>query len=243
MIESLLSSESEDYGTAYAYAELSRYVLDGIDCDPASSSYWNHHVIKARTFYDERIDGLKAPWFGKVHHNAPSNRELKMTVRPWWERLIGFYLSGEVDSAIWVGFQLGQLQTLQSAPQHPLQFFNLFPASRIDFLRRGSSAAADVALKVAHPGASTKQLEALRAQQIAGRRGRACIDCGGFLADVLYCARCPTMPPQPAGSPTHANYITLLPTRRSPAATRAMVGRFLERCNDLQVGGAPVRPV
>ena len=191
MIEALLSSVEEDYGTAYAYAELSRYVLDGIDCDPASSSYWNHYVVKARTFYDERIDGLKQPWFGKVHHNAPSNIEKRITVRPWWERLCAHYLRGEVDAAVWIGFQLGQLQSLQGAPQHPLQFFNLFPAKRIDFLRRMPNNA----------------------------------------------------PPQPAGSPTHANYITLLPTRRSPAATRAMVARFIERAADLEIGGALVRPV
>lgn len=192
MIEALLSSESEDYGTPAVYVELARYVFGGtIDCDPASSSYWNHHVVKARTFYDERVNGLKQPLFGSVFHNPPSNRELKLTVRPWWERLVDFYIRGEVDCAVWIGFQLGQLQTLQSAPQHPLQFFNLFPASRIDFLRRMPANAA----------------------------------------------------PQPAGSPTHANYITLLPTRRSPVATRAMVARFLDRAAALDVGGAVVRPI
>lgn len=189
--EALLSSESEDYGTPSAYVELAREVLGAIDLDPASSSYWNHHVVKATTFYDERVNGLAQPWFGRVFHNPPSNRELKMTVRPWWERLVSSYLRGEVDSAIWLGFQLGQLQTLQSAAQHPLQFFNLFPASRIDFLKRSPGNAA----------------------------------------------------PTPAGSPTHANYITLLPTRRSPELTRAMVVRFLARAEDLQIGGAIVRPV
>jgi hypothetical protein len=191
MIEALLTSETEDYGSPAGYVELGRDVLEVIDLDPASSSYWNHHIVKARTFYDERLNGLVQPWFGRVFHNPPSNRELKMTVRPWWERLIDHYLRGEVDAAVWMGFQLGQLQTLQSAPQHPLQFFSMFPASRIDFLRRMPANA----------------------------------------------------PPQAAGSPTHANYITLLPTRRSPNATRAMVGRFLERARDLEVGGAIVRPV
>lgn len=188
---SLLSSESEQYGTPGEYAELSRYVMGWIDLDPASEAYWNHHVIKASTFYDERINGMAAPWFGKVHHNAPSNRELGISVKPWWERLCSFYLRGEVECAIWVGFQLGQLQVLQSAPAHPLQFLNLFPAKRIDFLRR-------------MPG---------------------------------------NAPPQPAGSPTHANYLTLLPTRRSPEATRAMVARFVEMAHDLSIGGALVRPV
>lgn len=187
--DALLSSESEDYGTPSSYAELSRYVMGRIDCDPASDAYWNYHVIKAGTFYDQRIDGMKAPWFGAVHHNAPSNRELGISVKPWWERLCAFYLRGEVECAVWIGFQLGQLQVLQGSPQHPLQFINLFPARRIDFMRR-------------MPG---------------------------------------NAPPQPAGSPTHANYITLLPTRRSANAARAMIGRFLERAEDLIIGGAIVR--
>jgi hypothetical protein len=191
----LLSSESEEYGTPAAYAELARYVLERIDLDPASSSYWNHYTIKAATFYDEKIDGLKQPWFGNVIHNAPSRKatedEPKIRIRPFWDRLVEHYIRGEVECAIWIGFQLGQLQSLQSAVAHPLQFFNLFPANRIDFLRRMPGNAA----------------------------------------------------PQPAGSPTHANYITMLPTRRSPAAARAMVGRFVERGQDLEVGGAVVRPL
>lgn len=238
--DSLLSSESEDYGSPSAHAELGRYVMGAIDCDPASSAYWNHHVIKAGTFYDETRNGLKQPLFGKVFHNPPSNRELKMTVRPWWERLVDHYLRGEVECAIWMGFQMGQLQTLQSAPAHPLQFVNLFPASRIDFLRRGSAVAAELGLKVEHPGASAKHLDELRVQQIDHRRRQgACTDCGGFLP----CARCSSTPPIAAGSPSHANYITLLPTRRSPEASRAMVGRFVEKSKDLIIGGALVRPV
>lgn len=188
---SLLSSESEDYGTPSEYCELARYVLDGIDLDPATSSYWNHYTVKAKTFYDERINGLSRPWFGKVFHNAPSNRELKMTVKPWWERLVTHYMRGEVDCAIWIGFQLGQLQVLQGATAHPLQFLNLFPAKRLDFLVR-------------QPGNAA---------------------------------------PQPAGAPSHANYITLLPTRSSPNAARAMLGRFMERASDLEIGGAIVRAV
>lgn len=187
--EALLSSESEDYGTPIEYIEIARYVLDGIDLDPATSSYWNHHTVKAKTFYDERLDGMKRQWFGKVFHNAPSNRELKITVKPWWERLVSHYLRGEVECGVWIGFQLGQLQVLQGSLAHPLQFVNMFPAKRMDFLVR-------------QPGSAA---------------------------------------PAPAGSPTHANYMTLLPTRRSPDAARAMLGRFMERARDLETGGALVR--
>lgn len=187
----LVSSKSEHYGTPAPYAELARYVLGRIACDPASDAYWNYHVIKAGTFYDERIDGLKARWFETVLLNAPGNAEKNMYIRPWWERLIDFYIRGEVDSAIWMGFQLGPLQTLQSAPMHPLQFVTMFPANRIDFLVRMPNNA----------------------------------------------------PPEPCGAPMHANYVTLLPTRRSPDAARAMLSRFVECSKDLQVGGGLVRPL
>lgn len=195
----LVSSESEHYGTPAPYVELSRYTQGAIDCDPASDAYWNHYIVKASTFYDERIDGLKAPWFGRVHLNAPSRKaEPKLgiagiRIRPFWDRLVENYLRGEVDSAVWIGFQFGPLQSLQSAVAHPLQFFNLIPANRIDFLVRMPSNA----------------------------------------------------PPQPCGAPMHGNYITLLPTRRSPAAARAMISRFVEYSSDLskEVGGAIVRPL
>lgn len=187
----LVSSDSEDYGTPGPYCEGARYVMGGIDLDPASDAYWNYHTVKAGTFYDQRVDGMKQPWFGKVLHNAPSNRELGMYVKPWWERLVDHYLRGEVECAIWMGFQMGQLCVLQGAPVHPLQFITLFPCGRIDFLKRMPNNA----------------------------------------------------PPQPAGAAMHANYVTLLPTRRSPEASRAMVARFVEMSKDLQIGGALVRPV
>jgi hypothetical protein len=190
-VNRLLDSETEDWGTPKPFVELARYTLDGIDLDPATSSYWNEHLVKARHFFDERINGLKQAWFGRVFLNAPSNREMKISVRPFWDRLIEYYAHGEVDSAIWIGFQLGQLQTLQSSAAHPLQFAVVFPKDRIDFMRRMPSGAA----------------------------------------------------PQPAGSPTHANYIACLPTRRSPSAARAMLGRFVERANSLECGGALVRPL
>lgn len=186
----LHSSAEESYGTPRAIVELARYTLGKIDLDPATDSYWNEHVVHASTMYDERLNGLERPWFGDVFLNAPSNREKKISVRPFWIRLFDHYARGEVDSSVWIGFQLGQLQVLQGCVAHPLQFMNLFPRERLDFLVRMPGNAA----------------------------------------------------PQPAGSPTHANYITLLPSRSSPARARAQVGRFLERGQALDVGGAVVRP-
>ncbi len=187
----LVSSESENWGTATEYVELARYALECFDLDPASDSYWNHYSVKAGTFYDERINGLISPWFGNVFHNPPSNREKKMYVKPWWERLSDHWLRGEVDAAVWIGFQMGQLQTLQGCTVHPLQSITLFPRERGDFLQRMPNNA----------------------------------------------------PPQSAGSPMHANFITILPSRSNPALARAQLSRFVERSKALLGGGATVRPV
>lgn len=134
----LHSSASEDFGTPSAYIEVASEVMGGIDFDPASSSYWNHWTVKARTFYDERIDALKPEnaWFGKTWLNAPSNRERGISVTPFWRRLVDEYANGRVECAFWMGFTLEQLTQLQDCPMHPLQFLNWFPASRIAFLQR-----------------------------------------------------------------------------------------------------------
>lgn len=49
-------------------------------------------------------------------------------------------------------------------------------------------------------------------------------------------------PPVPDPQPTHGNALVLMPTRRSPDARRAMMRRFVERADDLETGGALVRP-
>jgi len=49
-------------------------------------------------------------------------------------------------------------------------------------------------------------------------------------------------PPIPGTQPTHGNALVLLPTRRSPDAARAMMGRFIEMSHNLEHGGAIVRP-
>jgi hypothetical protein len=50
-------------------------------------------------------------------------------------------------------------------------------------------------------------------------------------------------PPIESTSPRHGNYVTLLHTRSSPGDTKAMMQRFVERANRLDVSGAIVRPL
>lgn len=145
--QALASSETEDHGTPVGYVEIARYTLGRLDLDPASSAYWNHYVVKARTFYDERVDMLspKTHLFGTVLLNAPSRAKKKddprpaISVRPFWEKLFDYWNRGEVESAVYVVFSLNQLTMLQSSPTHPAQFPMMIPRERGQFLQRGAN--------------------------------------------------------------------------------------------------------
>lgn len=189
--KALHSSATPEWGTNPAVVEAGRYVMGGIDLDPCSNGYWNHHLVKATRFYDKEQDGLKQPWYGRVHLNPPGDPSGR-DVRAFWERLIKHYTSGEVECAWWVGFNLGQLSQLQNAPMHPLQLLTVIPCERIGYAKRAGSG-----------------------------------------------------PPEIEPQPTHASYITLLHSRRSPAVGAAMVARFREVASALHSGikGAIVRPL
>jgi hypothetical protein len=65
------SSESVEFYTPEWLVEAARYVLGGIDCDPASSEFANQ-VVRAPTIYTAERNGLWAPkWEGRVLLNPP----------------------------------------------------------------------------------------------------------------------------------------------------------------------------
>jgi hypothetical protein len=130
------SSASPEWGSPALVADLARYTFGGeIDLDPASNAYWNHHVIKARCFYDKEQDGLRQTWYGHVLLNPPGESTGQM-VRSFWERLTMFHREHRVRGAVYVGFSLEQLGYLQSAPTHPLQWVTVIPCERMRFLKR-----------------------------------------------------------------------------------------------------------
>lgn len=199
--QTMTSSETNDHGTPPVYIELARMVLGRIDFDPFSSDYWNLHTVKASRYYTERNSGLdpRNSWEGTGLINPPSDpkeegADGKMKVirmrLVWhaWERAIAELAKGTLDGAIWIGFQLGQLQGLQGQAMHPLQFFTLVPDERIQFL-------------------------------IASKGGA---------------------PPVVGEQPIHANYITLLPTRRSALVAQRQAQRFVDSARHF---GAVVRPL
>lgn len=224
----LHSAETDDHGTPHEYVELARETQGGIDLDPTSSAYWNHHVVKAARFYDQRMNGIELPYFGRMIFNPPGGKSPLgvPNVRRGWERLIEHYRDGRVESCVWIGFSLEQLTYLQSAPMHPLQFLTLVPCDRLEFLQRPTLYCAVCLAE-----------QALTSKERQDRR-RASVDKGP-------CQRCRqgNGPPVKGQSPVHGNYITLLPSRRSPSIARDQSRIFVERASRLDVSGAIVRPL
>jgi hypothetical protein len=123
------SSDSPEWFTPRPLVEAAREVLGGIDLDPASHAEANR-VIRASRFYDERANGLRRPWAGRVFLNPPGG-----LVAEFWHRLIDAWEAREITGAIWIGFSIEQLQTLQGYEvRSPLAFPFCIPDRRIPFV-------------------------------------------------------------------------------------------------------------
>lgn len=101
--------DSPDWYTPPAYVEAARAVMGGIDLDPASHPDANARIGATR-FYTEADNGLVLPWAGRVFVNPPGGR---LVVPAFWRKLMNSL--DTIDQAIWIGFSLEQLQTLQGS--------------------------------------------------------------------------------------------------------------------------------
>lgn len=137
------SAKSGDHGTPVEVVSAGRIVLGGFDLDPASSESHNDK-IRATEFYTAEDSGLVHTWAGRLFVNAPGTCELLVCgnkkvcscqlVRKFWNKLIDSYLHGKVKSAIWIGFSLEQLASLQNNTTHcPLDFPLCYPRKRMKF--------------------------------------------------------------------------------------------------------------
>jgi hypothetical protein len=136
------SMDSPEWYTPAPFVEAARRVMGGIDLDPASHPEANR-VVKALRFYTAQEDGLRQPWSGRVFVNPPGG-----AVREFWRTLMTAWLLERVEQAIWIGYSLEQLQTLQSkqrAIPSPLDFAMCVPARRIAFVENDAKAAARIA--------------------------------------------------------------------------------------------------
>ncbi len=125
-------SKSAEHHTPLDIIESARTVMGGIDLDPASSIEFNERV-KATKFYTKDDDGLTKDWKGRVFLNPPGDKS-GMLVKKFWRKLVRDYEEGRVDEAIWIGFSLEQLTSLQSVDvMHPLRYPTCVPRRRLKY--------------------------------------------------------------------------------------------------------------
>lgn len=135
------SSSGERFTPPYI-VEAARKVLCQIDLDPASCKKANE-VVKADRIYTREDDALDLPWDGTIFLNPPGscrNEDGELVdcgnvktcscklVHRFWEKLLNCGPE-RVPAAIWIGFHLDQLQSLQT----PLCFPTCFPRKRVRY--------------------------------------------------------------------------------------------------------------
>lgn len=134
-----------EWYTPAPYVEAARTTMGTIDLDPASCAE-AHQTVRAARYYayeSEERNGLTQTWVGNVFINPPGGQ-----VRTFWEKLVRAYMGGDPDfQAVWVGYSLEQLQTLQTlipggCGLTPLDFSLCVPRRRIAFVESVERAAA-----------------------------------------------------------------------------------------------------
>lgn len=128
--------DSPEWYTPSPYVEAARDVMGGIDLDPASHEEANR-TVKAARFFGIEDDGLKQRWGGRVFLNPPGG-----LVAEFWRKL----MQEQMEQAIWIGYSLEQLQTLQciGASMTPLDFSICITAKRIAFVENEAKKAARI---------------------------------------------------------------------------------------------------
>lgn len=124
--------DSPEWYTPAPIVEAARKAMGSIDLDPASHEEANR-IVKAERFFTEQDNGLLQPWRGNVFVNPPGG-----LVGEFWRKLLAE--RGHFHQAIWVGYSLEQLQTLQciGAEVTPLDFPMCVPNRRIAFVENES---------------------------------------------------------------------------------------------------------
>lgn len=127
--------DSPEWYTPVCFVQAAREVMGGIDLDPASHEEANavHQISRIFTAED---DGLSMIWNGRVFLNPPGG-----LVKEFWRHLIMEYLGGNVTQAIWIGYSLEQLQTLQQSGARlmPVDYPTCFTKQRIAFVENESA--------------------------------------------------------------------------------------------------------
>lgn len=189
------STATVEHGTPHEVVALARHALGvaEIHGDPCSSPYWNENVIRARNFWTERTSLLR---YGSVRFGAGLTWFINPPgglVREFWQFACDRYEEG--SAVFWVGFALEQLTYLQMRGALFPGFRRLLPPRRLAFLRRPGDVFEDYNRRIKE-ATSTAKREALFAQR-----------------DRFYARhQDPNGPPVKGASPTHPNYLLLMPS-------------------------------
>lgn len=125
------SCDSPEWYTPIPIVDAARRVMGRIDLDPASHPEANAH-IRARRIYTEDDNGLILPWRGRIVNNPPGG-----LVADFWAKLLYEFAHGRTREAIWIGYSLEQLQSLQRCPgigRFPFDFPMCIPRDRLAFI-------------------------------------------------------------------------------------------------------------
>lgn len=89
------TSGNTEYYSPIDIVDAARYVMSGIDLDPASSALANARIGAAR-YFTEAEDGLACEWAGRVWLNHPFSRTQN---KAWIEKLVQEYYIDRVEQA------------------------------------------------------------------------------------------------------------------------------------------------
>jgi hypothetical protein len=165
--------QTPEWYTPRPFVDAARLVLGAIDLDPASNREANR-IVRARRFYSSR--GELRPWRGRIFINPPGG-----LVVEFWRRMMYEWAIGNLTAAIWIGYSIEQLQTLQGdvddETPNPIEFPICVPRRRIPFVE-------NEAKRLARLAAIDKENRKRRREGLELRRRS-----------------------ERAGSPSHANYV------------------------------------
>jgi DNA N-6-adenine-methyltransferase (Dam) len=102
------TTKNNEWYTPSKYIEAARVVMGSIDLDPASCAAANQ-AVKATRYYDEEVNGLAQPWYGKVWLNPPFGLipvpngaawQGKSRAGVFIQRLLWEYKEGNIEQAV-----------------------------------------------------------------------------------------------------------------------------------------------
>ncbi len=125
---SSFNTGEHEWYTPQIYIEAARNVLGGIDLDPASSPA-AQKLVKAKTYYTKKADGLSKKWAGRVWMNPPYESGL---VDKFVGKLVDAFLAREVSAAIVLVNNSTDTNWFQSAALNATEI--CFPQGRVKFL-------------------------------------------------------------------------------------------------------------